>query len=247
MSTINALSGASLAIQLAAIEEDHHDAENDANKNLVAIDTNEHKFQRERQFEAEQRAAEEARESSFWDDVGGIAKDVAVVGSVAAAAFTGGSSLIVAATLIGGAATVGSDVARRLGADDKLCTGLEIGGAALSLGAGAGGAIFDVAPAAVSQTSATVGLIDKGVEAGATLVQGGASYKEKAAQSDETNYQADAKTASDAVKDAQTRIDDSISAMQRSLQDRNRKFQTIANLQSSDERLTNTLLNNMRG
>jgi hypothetical protein len=247
MSTIHSLSGATLAIQLAAIEEDHHDAENDANKNLVTIDTNEHKLQRERQLEAEQRAAEEAQESSFWDDVAGIAKDVAVVGSVAAAAFTGGSSLIVAATIIGGAATVGSDVARRLGADDKLCTGLEIGGAVLSLGAGAGSAIFDVAPAAVSQASATLGLIGKEVGAGATLVQGAATYKEKAAESNETNYQADATTASNAVKHAQTRIDDSISSMQRSLQDRNRKFHAVANLQKSDERLTDTLLNNMRG
>src|SRR5437764_104044 len=125
MSTVHALDGASFAIQLAMIEEDHRSAEIDASKNLIKIDTNEHSFAREEQFEAEQRAREKADESSFWADVGGIAKDVAIVGAVAGAAFTGGSTLIVAATLAGGALTVGADVASRAGADAKLCTVLE--------------------------------------------------------------------------------------------------------------------------
>src|SRR5262245_45973643 len=100
MATIDTLDGASLAIQLAAIEEDRHSAEMDASKDLVQVDTTEHTFRREQQCEAERRASEEADESFFWDDVGGIAKDVVIVGSIAGAAFTGGSTLIVAATLL---------------------------------------------------------------------------------------------------------------------------------------------------
>src|SRR5438477_10851497 len=99
MSTISAPSGASVAIELAAIDEDHNTAQIEAGKDDIQVDTSERKFQREQQLEDERRAREKANESSFWGDVAGIAKDVAIVGSVAGAAFTGGSSLIIAATL----------------------------------------------------------------------------------------------------------------------------------------------------
>src|SRR5258705_11199230 len=133
MLTVTSLDGASIAIQLAAIEEDHNSSEIAAGKNMIRIDTNEHSFRRQQQVEAQERAREKEEDSSFWGDVAGIAKDVAVVGAVAGAAFTGGSTLIVAAALVGGACTVGADVARRSGADETLVTGLSLTGAAFSL------------------------------------------------------------------------------------------------------------------
>jgi hypothetical protein len=246
MSAITPPGGASIAIELAAIEEDHHAAQIAASKDAVKTETQEEQFQKEQQREAEQRAREKADSASFWDDVAGIAKDVAIVGAVAGAAFTGGSTLIVAATLAGGALTVGGDVARRLGASDEVCTGLELTGAGLSLAAGGGAALFDVAPVA-TQTSATVGLIGRGVEAGATLVQAGAVYNEKTAQSDEFDCRADAVSASAARDEVQATIDDSLSTMRRELQDEKLKMSALATLQQSDERTNADLLTNMRG
>jgi hypothetical protein len=246
MEAIRGLDGASLAIQLAAIEEDHQSAEMDAGKSLVKIDTTEHSFQREQQFQALQQAREKEDESSFWGDVAGIAKDVAVVGAVAGAAFTGGSSLIVAAALIGGACTVGADVAKRAGADENVVTGLALTGAAFSLAAGGGALISGVAPVA-TETSAVVGVIGNGVAAGGSLVGASAGYVSGIAKAAALDRNADATAASGAADEAQTKIDDSIAAMGQSLRDRNLKMETVAKLQRSDEQINSELLNNMRG
>jgi hypothetical protein len=246
MSSISGLDGASLAIQLVAIEEDHESAEMVADKSLVKIDSTEHTFQREQQFQALRQAQEKEHDSSFWGDVAGIAKDVAVVGAVAAAAFTGGSSLIVAAALIGGACTVGADVAKRAGADEKVVTGLALTGAAFSLAAGGGAALSGVAPVA-TETSATVGLIGNGVGAGGSLVGAGAGYASASAKAKAVNFNADATAASGAAEEAQTRIDDTIASMSQALRDRKQKVEVIANLQRTNEQVDNVLLNNMRG
>src|SRR2546428_13085158 len=112
MSALVSLDGASIAVQLAALEEDHHAAEIQSGKSAVTIESKEHVFLREQQILAEEKAREEADDSSFWSDVASIAKDVAIVGAVAGAAFSGGSTLIVAAALVGGGLTVGGDIAK---------------------------------------------------------------------------------------------------------------------------------------
>ncbi len=246
MSTVSSLGGASIAIQLAAIEEEQNSAEIDAGKNMVKIDTNEHTFRRQEQFQEQQQAREKEDESSFWGDVAGIAKDVAVVGCVAGAAFTGGSTLIVAATLVGGACTVGADVAKRVGASDELVTGLTLAGAGLSLAAGGGAVIAGVGPVA-TETSSVAGLVGNGIGAGGSMVSAGAGYVAGTAKAAAVDFNADATAASSTADDAQTRIDDHISDMRHALRDRNSKMETVANLQRSDEQLNNELLNNMRG
>jgi hypothetical protein len=247
MSSVTPLGGASIAIQLEALEEDRFGAELKSGKSIVKVETGERTVRRELEREALEKARAEAEESSFWNDVASVAKDVAVVASVAGAAFSGGSTLIVAATIAGGALTVGADVAKREDLlDDKVCDGLEIAGACATLGAGGYQAFFQVAPM-VSETSAVVGLVAGEVESGSMLVAAGATYRQTTAQSRETDAQADAMGASSSADAAQTAIDDSISRMQRSLGDRNLKTGTIADLQRSDELLNDELINGMRG
>jgi hypothetical protein len=246
MTTVGSLDGASLAIRLAAIEEDHDSSEIAAGKNMVKIDTNEHSFRRKQELEAREQARESEEDSSFWGDVAGIAKDVAVVGAVAGAAFTGGSTLIVAASLVGGACTVGSDVAKRVGADEGWVTGLAIAGAGCSLVAG-GAAIFSGVGPVTTETSAAVRLVGDGVGAGGSLVGAGAGYLAGRAKANEADLDADATAASGAADNAQSKIDESISDMRQAFRDRNLKMETAANLQRSDEQLNDQLLNNMRG
>jgi hypothetical protein len=141
---------------------------------------------------------------------------------------------------------VGADVAKREDLlDDKVCDGLELAGACATLGAGGYQAFFEVAPA-VSETSATVGLVAGEVKSASMLVAADASYQQGTAQSRETDAKADASSASSAADAAQTAIDDSISRMQQSLRDRNLKADTIAALQQSDEHLNNELINGIR-
>src|ERR1051325_11521240 len=112
MSSITPVGGASIAVQLEALEEDRYGAELKSGKSMVKVETGERTVWRDQQREALEKARAEAEESSFWGDVASVAKDVAVVASVAGAAFTGGSTLIVAATIAGGTLTVGADVAK---------------------------------------------------------------------------------------------------------------------------------------
>ncbi len=90
-------------------------------------------------------------------------------------------------------------------------------------------------------------MVGNGVGAGASLLGAGAGYVAGTASADAVNYNADATAASSAADDAQTRIDDSISAMRQALRDRNLKMETVASLQRSDEQLNDELLNNIRG
>jgi hypothetical protein len=247
MSSVTPLGGASIAIQLEALEENRFGAELKSGKSIVKVETGERTMRRELEREALEKARAEAEDSSFWGDVASVGKDVAVVASVAGAAFSGGSTLIVAASIAGGALTVGADVAKREELlDDKVCKGLEIAGACATLGAGGYQAVFEVAPA-VSETSAVVGLVAGEVESGSMLVAAGASYQQTTAQSRETDAQADAASASSSADAAQTAIDDSISRMQQSLRNRNLTAGTIAVLQQSDVHLNDELINGMRG
>src|SRR5262245_58673060 len=137
MSAVTLLGGASIAIQLEVLEEDRYGAEIKSGKSMVNVETGERTIWREQQREALEKARAEAEKSSFWGDVASVAKDVAVVASVAGAAFSGGSTLLVAATIAGGTLTVGADVAKREHLlDDSVCDGLEIAGACATLGAG---------------------------------------------------------------------------------------------------------------
>src|SRR5438445_10269176 len=107
MSSVNPLDGASLAVQLIALEENQHLAQIESGKSEVRVQTVEHAYQRQQEIAAADRAREEAKSAAFWNDVAIVAKDVAVVASVAGAAFTGGSTLIIAASIAGGALAVG--------------------------------------------------------------------------------------------------------------------------------------------
>src|SRR5258708_4994329 len=132
------VSSGSIATQLLMLEQDQHSAEVHADKDLAQMDMCEVQRQRAAQQRAEDDARQEAESASTWGTVLDVAKDVAAVGAVAAAAFTGGSSLIVAAAIIGGAGTVGADVAKRTGViSDKTAMWIELSSAAFSGGAGA--------------------------------------------------------------------------------------------------------------
>jgi hypothetical protein len=87
MSSVTPLGGASIAVQLEALEEDRYGAELASGKSVVKIEAGEHTVRREQQREALERARAEAEESSFWNDVASVAKGVAVVASVAGATF----------------------------------------------------------------------------------------------------------------------------------------------------------------
>ena len=72
------VSPASIAVQLEALNEEQNACSLQAdNKQTVHIETAEIQFHEDQQAQADESAREAADDSSFWDDVASVAKDVA--------------------------------------------------------------------------------------------------------------------------------------------------------------------------
>jgi hypothetical protein len=234
----------SIAIALAFLHDERHDAEFHAGKADVDVETLDRKFHREEQERAEERAESEAEKSSFWGDVLDIAKDVGVIGAVAASACTGGSSLVVAGALIGGGLTVGGDIARRAGADKDLCQGMELAGSVVSLATG-GASLLSTSTKELSELQVAGSAIGKSVSAGATGVEAGATYAQKKAQSDEVVEHADAKSAKNQAEASTSAIDDAIARMQQLLRNKRMTDRAEADLQRTESDAMQSLINRM--
>jgi hypothetical protein len=247
MSTnILAAAPASLAAQLEALNQEHNASELHANKQTVNIQTTEVQFQRDQQVQAEQRAQEAADDEAFWGDVVDVAKDVAAVAAIAGAAFTGGSTLVVAAAIIGGGLTLGGDVAGRLGADKKVCTGLEIAGAALSLVSG-GASLLIGGAQEVSEAAAIGGVASKSVSGGATVVQGGAHVEQGVSAKAETDSNADSVASGARADDAKNLVDNAFTRMQQEQSNSRLRTRVAASLEELDQQVVSTLTNAIRG
>jgi hypothetical protein len=251
----------SLATQLAALTQEHQDAQIEAGEDCVNIETAERKFRRDEQVQAEQDAKEEAEDAAFWGDVVSVAKCVAAAASVAGSVFTGGSSLVIAAGLIGGGLTIGSEVASKAGADKSLCTGLAIGGAVCSLAAGGGAALTSSADsAAEGGATAASTTVNATTEAGtnasaaanyagsaATAGEGTATFAQNDAESDEASATADSKEAGSQADVAGQVVEDTITDMQQSTRDAKLYTQTEAALMNSESETNAILVNALRG
>jgi hypothetical protein len=237
---------ASLAAQLEALNQQQNASDLQADKQTVHVETEEIQFHRDQQQQAEVRAQEAAEDGSFWSDVAEVAKDVAAVGAIAGAAFSGGSTLVVAGAILGGGLTLGSDVAGRLGVSKEICTGLEVAGAGLSLVSG-GASLFIKSAHEVSEISAIGGLASKSVSGGATMVQGGAHLAQRTANSVETGNKADSIDAGARAANAKDLVDDAIKSMQREQTDAKLRTHVATALEAIDQEIDFVLTNAIRG
>lgn len=248
MSSTSALSGGSIAIQLAMLQENRHISELAAARDDVQQASKEQQYRREQQIEAEEKAREEADDSSFWSNVGGIAKDVAAAGCIAGAAFSGGSTLIVGAAILGGSLTIAGDVGQRTGIieNPELAAGLELAGAAFSL-AGGGASLFVASPSTLTQTAALGKLVGGAVAGGGTTVAGAAIYKEKSASARETDARAEAREAEVRAETAGDRRQDTIDRAEQGMRDRTTTAGIERKMQRADHQTTAQLMRAMRG
>jgi hypothetical protein len=249
----------SLATQIAALHQERQDGQIEAGEDCIDIETTERQFRRDEQVQAEQEAKEEAEDAAFWGDVVTVTKCVGAAASIAGSVFTGGSSLVVAAALIGGGLTISSEVASRAGADKSLCTGLAIGGAVCSLAAGGGSALAadsaaqagtagaSAATTATTQTGATAAAGANYVGVGATATEGGATCAQKDAESDETTATADSKDASSKAETAGQIVEDVIADVQQSTRDAKLYTQTEKAILNNESATNSILVNALRG
>jgi hypothetical protein len=177
-----------------------------------------------------------------------VAKDVAAVAAVAGAAFTGGSSLVLAAAIIGAAGTVGADVAKRTGLiGERTAMWIELGSAALSGGAGAAQLVGGGGTVLATETSAAVKAASGSTAALATSTEGVATYGKNRALSCETSRQADAALADSKAGEASDRFDDVVDAIGRSNTNFAQAAAIAANLQAADSDLATNLISTIRG
>ena len=93
--------------------------------------------------EAERTAQADQDKSSFWDDVGAVAKVVAVVGGAAAAVATGGGGVVAVMALAGSGLTVAAPALKKAGlVSDDAASAMELAGTGLSLAAGGYTALY---------------------------------------------------------------------------------------------------------
>jgi hypothetical protein len=233
----------SLATQIVALCQEHQEAEIAAGEDCVAVETAERKYQRAEQIEAEQEAKEQAEDAAFWSDAVSVTKCVAAAASVAGGVFTGGSTVVLAAGILGGGLTIGSEVASRTGVDKAVCTGLAIAGAAASLVGGGASALAGVP----TETGATASAAANFVGAGATAGQGGATIAEKHAESGEASATADSKDAASKAGVAGDSVDDAIAAMQQSMRDAKLANETAAAMLAAESDINTLLVTAVRG
>lgn len=247
MSSVAVSGFGSIAMELALLRQERRATELEVAEHDIFVQTQEQTYQRERQIEAEKRAAEEAKDAAFWNDVASVAKGAAVVGSVAAAAFTGGSSLVVAGAIAGGGLTVGADVLKRCEViDDKTAMGLQIAGAVASLGAG-GASLFTEAPELATRTAIIGSSIGQGVSAGGTVAAGLATFGEKSAEAAEQRSRADAKLADVRSETARDRMHDAYERIERQMSDDRAASRTLDRIQNDDANARSGLIHAVRG
>jgi hypothetical protein len=192
-----ALAGADPLSMLYLLESnDQQLGVDEGTKRIAALQTERHQALAQEQ-QAIQHAIDAQKSRSFWDDLGSIcgevAKVAAVVASVAAAVATLGAATPIAAVAIAGAVLSSASfvdgechVLRALGVDENTAgwidSGMAIGGAVLSVGAGlaAGGRVASSTLATVNRASAVVTGVGE-IGRGASTIEGG----EALARSDE--------------------------------------------------------------
>lgn len=247
MSSVSFSGFSSLATELAYLRQERRATELEVAEHDIFVQTQEQTYQRERQLEAEKRAAEEAKDAAFWGDVATVAKGVAVAGSVAAAAFTGGSSLVVAGAIVGGGLNIGADVLKRCEViDDKTAMGLQIAGSVASLGAG-GASLFTEAPSLATQTAIVGNSIGQGVCAGGNVAAGAAIYGQKSAESAENDAKADAKLAEGRIEAARDHVHDAIERIERQMSDDRAASRTLTRIQTDEANTRSGLIRAVRG
>jgi hypothetical protein len=176
----------------------------EATKRISALQTERHQaLAQEKQ--AIQQAAEAANNHSFWDDLGSVfgevAKVAAVVVSVAAAVVSFGAATPLAAIAIAGAVLSTASIAdgefhvlHSLGVDDKTAglidTGMALGGAALTFGAGVGTAAA-TGGKAVSSLASTAARASAVVSGAAAIGRSASEMEAGLAQADSDRAAAD--------------------------------------------------------
>jgi len=247
MSSITFSGFGSVAMELARLRQERRATELEVAEHDIFVQTQEQTHQREKQIEAEKRAADEAEKAEFWNDVASVAKYTAVAGSVAAAAFTGGSSLVVAGAIAGGAFTIGGDVLKRSEVvDDRTAMGLQIAGAVASFGAGAA-SFFTQAPELATQTAIVGSSVGEAVAGGGAVAGGAATFGEKSAESTEQTHRADAKLAEGRGEAARDHIQDAIARMDRQMNEDLVASRALNRIHSNDADARAALVNAVRG
>ena len=160
--------------------------------------------------EAARQAAEAAEDGGFWDDVGSVAGDVALVaGCVAACVVTGGGA---AAVIVVAAAAMkmGGRALEAAGVESDITTGMQVVG---GIGMAVGGCMTGVgAASALSQGAALVGT-------GATATQGVAKGAAGKYKKDELDSHADGTAASGKAATAELESSHSLREMQQAVED----------------------------
>jgi hypothetical protein len=226
----------------------------------VAQEAQQREELRHEQQEAEAAAREAEESSDRWGTVVMVAKVTAIAASVAAAVLTGGSSLVVAAAIIGGCARAGGVVAEKCGASPGLCTGLEIGGAALTLGAAGAGALAEAGGQAAGQVSekaaekaaekATLATTRAALQAtagGATATQGYGTIRQGRAEGQVLDHNATALEARHQSDEALTHQQNSLDALRRQAAADRQSTATVIQTDQRHAAALTQLLSSMRG
>lgn len=237
----------SIAMELARLRQERRATELEVAEHDIFVQTQEQTFQREQQIEAEKRAAEEADKAEFWNDVASVAKYTAVAGSVAAAAFTGGSSLVVAGAIAGGTLTIGGDVLKRCEViDDTTAMGFQVAGAVASFGAGAA-SFFTQAPELATRTAVVGSSVGEAIAAGGAVAGGVATFGGKSAEAAEQTHRADAKLAEGRSEAARDRIQDAMARIDRQMNEDLVASRALNRIHSNEADARSALVNAVRG
>ncbi|MBI3201287.1 MAG: hypothetical protein HYZ29_07050 [Myxococcales bacterium] len=221
--------GPSMGHQLAALELERRELNEDSSQEDIDCHFNAIALHRKEAEEALQRAEREAREAGFWSDVAQVATVAAAVGGVVAAGATGGGSLALTLAIAGGVGTLatqtesGQDLLRdELGMSDEQIKWTGVASAAVSVGAGfatvgasaakAGSEAARQAAAAAHQAAIlrAAGMMTAGA---GTAVGGVAHYGEFSANSRQTDATADEQAADRSATEASSRLDDKIATV----------------------------------
>jgi hypothetical protein len=151
------VSVAQLTSILMMLEARKAEGSKSAAQSRIDVDSNRQKWAQEKMRQAQIEAREAESNGSSWDSFTSTLSTVAEVASVAAAVATvatGGAGLPAYLALAGATMSLSASVGRQAGWDPKLCTGLAVGGCALSLGSGVAGATSGAKAAEASETAA---------------------------------------------------------------------------------------------
>jgi hypothetical protein len=253
-----ALAGADPLSMLYLFEsKDQNLGIDEATKRIGALQNERHQAL-DQEKQAIQKAIEAANNHSFWDDVGSVFGDVAkvaaVVVSVAAAVVSCGAAAPLAALAIAGAVLSTASMAdgefhvlHSLGVDDQTAglidTGMALGGAALTFGAGAAAAAGN-GVSSLASTAARASAVVSGV---AAIGQGACTIESGEAQADGDRAGADEVAAMARSAQAQRFIQMIIDEAQNSDQQSQHITHTIANTKTIQNETALTAATAVRG